>query len=137
MDPDLESANELIRANERAARQLMFREYPSFVATWVPGRSGKAVRATAIRGWWHHNRVFAFRHDGHFFFPAFQFFSGAPKPLIRRLLLLVQPVNGWHAMFWFVSANSWLGGRAPVELLDVSPDEVIQAAGHANDRTSD
>ena len=137
MDTELEAGYERLRVRELAARHQTFREYPSFVATWVPGRAGKAVRPTAVRSWWRHDRVFAFRHDGHFYFPAFQFSSGAPKPLIRRLLLLIQPEDGWHAMFWFVGPNSWLYERAPVEMLDSCPNKVIEAAEHANDRISD
>lgn len=137
MDSELKAVYRYLAASERITREQVFRVYPSFVTTWVPGRFGNAVRANVVRSWWRHNRVFAFRHVGHYYFPAFQFANGAPKPLVRRLLKLVQPDDGWHAMFWFVGVNSWLGGRAPVELLNSHPDEVAQAAEHANDGISD
>lgn len=81
--------------------------------------------------------MFAFRHAGHFYFPAFQFINGAPKPLVRRLLTLVRPTSGWHAMFWFVGANAWLEDASPVDVFDDEPDAAIEAASHANDLISD
>jgi hypothetical protein len=137
MDPKLQAVYDRLQARERDTREKIFRTYPSFVATGVPGRLGKAIRANVVRSWWRHERIFAFRHAGHYYFPAFQFSNGAPKPLVRRLLKLVQPDYGWHAMYWFVGANSWLEDRSPVELLDSEPEEVVQAAEHANDCISD
>jgi hypothetical protein len=137
MDPKLKAVYDRLLAREQATHEQVFREYPAFVVNWVPGRTGRAIRANTVRSWWRYERIFAFRHAGHFYFPAFQFSNGAPKPLVRRLLKLVQPENGWHAMDWFVGANAWLDDRSPVELLDSQPDEVVQAAEHANDRISD
>jgi hypothetical protein len=137
MDPNLQEAYDQLRERELDTREEIFRTYPSFVATGVPGRIGKAVRPNVVRSWWRHERVFAFRHAGHYHFPAFQFSNGAPKPLVRRLLKLVKPNYGWHAMYWFVGANAWLEARSPVELLDAAPEKVVHAAEHANDRISD
>lgn len=137
MDPRLQAVYRQLRADERTTKEQVFREYPSFVATWLPGRTGKAVRAQTVRSWWRNERVFAFRFNGHYYFPTFQFSGGAPKPLVRRLLKLIEPEDGWQAMFWFIGANSWLDSRAPIELLETKPESVVLAAGHANDRISD
>ena len=131
MHPKLKAVYDRLQARERATREKLFREYPAFVATCVPGCSGRTVRASTVRSWWRYERIFAFRHAGHFYFPAFQFSNGEPKPLVKRLLKLVQPEDGWHAMYWFVGANSWLEGRLPVELLDSQPDEVVERGTHS------
>ena len=137
MDPKLKAAYERIFARELVAREQIFLEYPSFVVNAVPDRAGKAIPAGTIRRWRREQRVFAFRHKGHYFFPSFQFSEGAPKPIIGQLLRLVRPAHGWHAMFWFVGANGWLEVGAPVEYLDSDHTAVIEAACHANDEISD
>jgi hypothetical protein len=50
---------------------------------------------------------------------------------------MIQPVNGWAAMYWFVGANGWLKSGAPVDHMDQDPAAVADAASHYNDLTSD
>jgi len=137
MDPKLKAVYERMYAREMAARAIIFRQYPSFVASWTPDPLGKAIPASVVHRWWREQSVFAFRHEGHYYFPTFQFANGAPKSFIRRLLILVQPKDGWHSMFWFVGANAWLEDGSPVDFLDSDPAAVIEAACHANDEISD
>lgn len=137
MEPALRAVYEQLFESERGVRASIFREYPSFVATWIPDRAGKTLPTRVVHNWWREARVFAFRHHGHFYFPMFQISHGYPKPVVQEVLALVQPEDGWHAMFWFVGANGWLGGRSPVECLGTNPQAVVDAASHANDEISD
>jgi hypothetical protein len=137
MDPKLKAAYERIFARELVARERIFLEYPSFVVSAIPDRAGNAIPTAIIRRWRREQRVFAFRHRDHYFFPSFQFTEGVPKPIIGQLLRLVRPAHGWYAMYWFVAANGWLEAGAPVDYLDTDQAAVIEAACHANDEISD
>lgn len=120
------------------ARERLFLEFPTFSVTTVPGPGGRLLPPTAVTEWRGEQRIFAFDHHGQDRYPAFQFDAGLPKPIVGRLLHLVRPENGWHAMFWFAAANGWLDdAKSPVDLLDVDPDGVAEAAQHANDQISD
>jgi hypothetical protein len=120
------------------ARERLFLEFPTFSVTTVPGPEGRLLPAATVTEWRREQRIFAFDHHGHDRYPAFQFEAGLPKPIVGRLLQVVRPQDGWHAMFWFAAANSWLDGdKSPVDLLDVDPDAVEEAARHANDEISD
>lgn len=90
-----------------------------------------------VRRWLRERQIFAFIHRRHFWFPAFEFAVGEPKPVLQEILNLIRPLHGWEAMFWFVGANGWLEGDAPVDVLDVDPVAVVLAASHANDMISD
>jgi hypothetical protein len=59
MNPNLQEVYDQLRERELDTREKIFRTYPSFVATGVPGRIGKAVRPNVVRSWWRHERVFA------------------------------------------------------------------------------
>jgi hypothetical protein len=120
------------------ARERLFLEFPTFSVTTVPGPEGRLLPAAKVTEWRREQRIFAFDHHGHDRYPAFQFDAGLPKPIVGRLLQLVRPEDGWHAMFWFAAANAWLDDdKSPVDLLDVDPDAVQEAARHANDEISD
>ena len=120
------------------ARERLFLEFPSFSDTTVPGPGGRFLPANTVIEWRREQRIFAFDHHGEVRYPAFQFDAGLPKPIVGRLLQLVRPKNGWHAMFWFAAANAWLDeSKSPVDLLDFDPDAVEEAARHANDEISD
>jgi hypothetical protein len=67
---------------EFIARAQILRGYPSFVATWVPGPTGAILSTKLVHAWWQRKLIFAFRH---------QFEREAPKPLMGRLLRLLQP----------------------------------------------
>ncbi|MBC8088559.1 MAG: hypothetical protein H7Z40_14940 [Phycisphaerae bacterium] len=138
MDPELKAAYARIRAREMQARERLFLEFPTFSVTTVSGPEGSLLPAATVTAWHRAQRIFSFDHQGQDRYPAFQFDAGLSKPIVGRVLQLVRPENGWHAMFWFAAANAWLDGdKSPVELLDVDPDAVAEAAQHANDQISD
>lgn len=64
-------------------------------------------------------------------FPAFQFAGSALRPAIGQVLAaLPARMSAWEVALWFVSANSWLGGPAPVSLLGDYPEAVAAVAAH-------
>jgi hypothetical protein len=44
--------------------------------------------------------------------------------------ILGKDTSDWGIALWFASANGWLDGKRPVDLLEDDPKEVIQAAEH-------
>lgn len=82
--------------------------------------------------WKKAGRIFAIHHNGVDYFPAY----GLDKDEdFRPLKALAQVIavfngnkNGWGMAFWFMSVNSFLGGKRPQDLLVSHPDQVIAAA---------
>lgn len=137
LDPRVLAVYERMHARELAYREQVFELYPALRVNQIPDRSHTKIGTGVVRGWLRERRIFAFIHRSHFWFPAFEFAVGEPKPVVQEILRLLQPVHGWEAMFWFVGANGWLDGDPPVDLIDRDPVAVVQAAAHANDLISD
>ena len=41
---------------------------------------------------------------------------------------MLEARNGWEIAFWFAGVNSYLGGRAPKEVVANQPEAVLKAA---------
>ena len=68
------------------------------------------------------------------YYPAFQISSPVAQVIVAQVLDLFArdpKRTDWQNALWFVSANGWLRGAAPVDLLDRDPDRVLAAARHA------
>ena len=69
-----------------------------------------------------------FRRRGHVF-PAWQFDHRGTVAGLPEVLLALAEHDEWTQNVFFVSPNSWLGGRRPLDLLrDKKVSEVIEAA---------
>lgn len=137
MEPKLRAVYDRMHKQEMAYREQLFNRYTSFLINGIPDSRGRSVATGVARGWMREKQIFAFHHRRHYHFPSFQFSAGEPKPVVGKALALMNPDDGWHAMFWFVGANGWLEAGAPVEILDADPRAVLEAAMHANDEISD
>lgn len=128
-------------AREMATRGRLIHTEPTFATTSVPGSDGRPVSAQLIRHWWRRRLIFGARYTRRDYFPAFQFSGGRPKPIVGRLLEILNVVrreDNWFLFYWFVAANAWLeGDAAPYAVMDADEEAVIEAALHANDRISD
>ena len=82
--------------------------------------------------WKRDGAMFAIRHNGVDYYPAFGLDPGnSYRPLkalapILRVLSTVK--DGWGMAYWFQSANSFLGGKCPKDLLASAPERVLAAA---------
>lgn len=95
------------------------------------GHSSHDSAQTADR-WRDAGKIFSVPHHGDYY-PAFQFIAGQPLPIVAEVLKLFRadPIRtNWQNAFWFASANSWLGGSAPMDLLQKEPNRVLDAAEH-------
>jgi len=91
----------------------------------------KADNKAALAGRWRGDgKIFGIDLQGRTVYPAFQFdASGKPKPIIAKVLRVLGGKPGpWQIAIWFTSANGWLDGRCPVDVMDTDPDAVIEAA---------
>lgn len=82
--------------------------------------------------WKKGGQIFAIHHGGVDYFPGYGL---DPHNDFRPLKALGQIIDvfdghkdGWGMAYWFRSANSFLGGKRPQDLLASSPDQVIEAA---------
>src|SRR5262245_28192181 len=123
MGPELRAAYERIYRRELEYREELFRQYPTFLVNEIPSGYGHSVPTMFIRCWIRERQCFAYRHNGRYRFPAFQFANGIPKAAIRRVIPLLCPMDGWVMMYWFAAANGWLDeGATPLSVLDSDPE---------------
>lgn len=110
-----------IEVDNAGLRMRFLTEVPALTAAQVAEAAGSKASnksATANR-WKTTGQVFSVTQAGRETFPAFQFDHGAPRPIIGKLLAILQPRrSAWETAFWFVSSNAWLNGAAPVDRLD-------------------
>ncbi|AKU24003.1 hypothetical protein [Massilia sp. NR 4-1] len=80
--------------------------------------------------WKRDGSIFALRHQGNDYFPSYGL--GADhrplKPLAKVLAVFGAAKDGWGLAYWFMSANSFLGGLRPQDLLASAPERVLAAA---------
>lgn len=138
MSPELRAVYLRMYRRELAYRQELFRRYPTFLVNEIPSGYGHSVPTSFVRFWLRQRQCFAYRHDGRYRCPTFQFANGAPKAIVARVIALLCPMDGWVVMYWFAAANAWLDeGVSPMSVLDSHPEAVLIAASHANDLISD
>ncbi|MFB9262229.1 hypothetical protein ACFFWD_03445 [Bradyrhizobium erythrophlei] len=82
--------------------------------------------------WKKEGQIFAIRHHGMDYFPGYAFDSSTDyrptKGLARVLEVFRGKKDDWGLAYWFASANSFLGGKRPQDLLISKPDRVVAAA---------
>lgn len=107
------------RARLLRAQEALSREFPALSAEEVLERYGSLSGALSIE------------QNGHIAYPAFQFGAEGVKAAVAEIQSLFgQKVTGWSLAIWFISANGWLDGARPVDLLDGQPEAVLAAAHH-------
>jgi hypothetical protein len=95
-------------------------------------RGGQVARpiGSATR-WLDEARVFAVDGPDGKLFPAFQFNDGEPRPVVAKVLsALAGRLRGWEILMWFTASSGHLEGPRPVDLLDVNPEAVVEAAAY-------
>ena len=133
-DVDIPKPAVVLQARRNAeARAAMLEEFGALTAAEVADLAGSEAKNTsALAGRWRREgRLVAVEHHGTVYYPGFQFDStGKPRPEIAEVLryLSSPDVTPWQQALWFTSANGWLGGRRPVDLLDDQGNAVVAAA---------
>lgn len=94
--------------------------------------SSRASNPSALASRWRkERRIFGVEAEGAIRYPGFQFdANGRPRPLVGKVMeTFDDQLSPWELALWFTSANGWLGGIRPVDVLDSDPDTVLNAAG--------
>lgn len=98
-------------------------------------RDGSA--STELGSWTHDRLIFSISAQGIELFPAYGLDhqnSYHPLPEISKIIeTLGQSKDGWGLAYWFASANSFIGGRRPQDLLVMDPEAVVAAAADEAD----
>lgn len=82
--------------------------------------------------WKKRRQIFAIRHNGVDYFPGYGLDRDAGfrplKAMGNVLKAFGDHKDGWGLAYWFMSDNSFLGGRRPQDLLASAPQRVVAAA---------
>jgi len=136
-DADIPTPPVVLQARRNAeARRLLLTEFGALKAAQVAELAGSEAKNTsALAGRWRREgRLIAVEHHGTLYYPGFQFDgAGKPKSVVADVLRYLGPptVTPWQQALWFTSANGWLDGRRPVDLLDDQGEGVVAAAREA------
>lgn len=97
----------------------------------IAGFSGQNSSAQPNK-WKRERRIFALRHDGNDLYPAYALDPDAQYRPVKGLAPILQvfgdELDAWDIAIWFASANSFLGGALPQDLLISDPERVLAAA---------
>ena len=82
--------------------------------------------------WKKQGLIFAISHNGVDYFPGYGLDPEAgyrPRKAMKSILeVFGETKDGWGLAYWFLSANSLLGGRRPQDVLSGNPEQVLAAA---------
>jgi hypothetical protein len=88
--------------------------------------------STQPNKWKRERRIFAIHHNGVDYFPGYGLDPEAgwrPRKALKSVLeIFGDKKDGWGLAYWFLSVNSFLGGRRPQDVLKLEPEQVIAAA---------
>lgn len=95
----------------------------------------KAITPNNARQWVSRHRrasrLFTVTHEGVTLVPAFLLDEHLePRPGAQPVIEALRAAgeDGWALWAWFATPSSWLGGRAPADLLITEPETVAEAA---------
>jgi hypothetical protein len=115
-----------------AWRAAFMKKYPSFTSAEVASEalSGAKNQASVAYRWSTEGKIFSVKFHGGNRYPKFQFRHGEPIPTIATVIRVFgEGRSGWDLAFFFSEANSYLGGRRPMDLVDSDPSRVVSLAG--------
>ena len=88
--------------------------------------------STQPNKWKRQRQIFALSHNGVDYYPGYGLDPDAgyrPRKALRSILeIFGERKDGWGLAYWFLAANSFLGGRCPQDVLAVDPGQVAAAA---------
>lgn len=82
--------------------------------------------------WKSQGQIFVISNKGVDYYPGFALDPDAeyrPYKMMAKIIAIFSGAkHGWGLAFWFQSANSFLGGQKPQDLIASDPERVIEAA---------
>src|SRR5690349_293054 len=86
MSPELRAVYMQMYRQELAYKKELFKRYPTYLINEIPSGYGHSVPTMFVRFWIRERQCFAYRHNGRYRFPAFQFANGLPKAAVARVI---------------------------------------------------
>jgi hypothetical protein len=135
MVPDLEipsdAAAVLARRNAKRRAELL-QEFGALTGGQIADERSRAANRHALAARWRkEGKVFGVSYRGQTLYPGFQFDQdGRVRPAVAEVLKALprDKMSDWEVALWWTTANGWLGGRRPVDLLDRDHTPLIVAA---------
>lgn len=116
------------------ARRAVLDSGDWLTATEVAQLAGLSSRNPSAQPnkWKKGGQIFAIQHGGVDYFPGYgldQHNDFRPLKALGKIIEVFDGhKDGWGMAYWFRSANGFLGGKRPQDLLASAPDQVIEAA---------
>jgi hypothetical protein len=135
MVPDLKIPSDAaaILARRNATRRAeLLEEFGALTGEQIAEERSRATNRHALAARWRkEGRLFGVPHRGQTVYPGFQFDDdGGVRAVIREVLeaLPRAQMSDWEVALWWTSANGWLGGQRPADLLGGDPAPLVAAA---------
>ncbi|KYQ94974.1 hypothetical protein AWY96_16390 [Serratia plymuthica] len=118
-------------------RKQDLRQYILADSTWLTSSdlSDKAGfsnrnRSAGPNGWKQRGKIFAINVEGHDRYPAYALDEAyQPLKVLKEILSVFEGTKSpWSMASWMGTANGWLDGKKPKELLQKDPAAVLHAA---------
>jgi hypothetical protein len=116
------------------ARKAVLESGDWLTAAQVAELAGLSTRNPSAQPnkWKKLGQIFAIHHNGVDYYPGYGLDPDNSFRPYKDLATIITIFDGhkkdWGMAYWFLSANSFLGGKRPQDLLSKRPDRVIQAA---------
>ena len=113
------------------ARNAVLAAAEWLTAGQIVERAGFSLSKSQLEQWRNDGRIFAIRHEGADRYPGYAFNPETYWPIaaVAHVLAVFQASrDAWEVAYWFASANGFLGGSRPQDLILTCPDELIAAA---------
>lgn len=121
-------------AMESKARKAVLESGEWLTAAEISELAGFSPRNPSAQPnkWKKQGIIFAIKHGNVDYYPAFALDKHAGyrpfKAMAKVLDILAAYKDGWGLAYWFQSANSFLGGELPQDMIATDPERVIGAA---------
>lgn len=121
------------RGNDPAAlTELVLKSSRWLLASEVSAQAALSNKnpSSTPNKWKRNNTIFAIPYQGRDHYPGYALGDdGKPLPIMKEILQVFSGKKGPLKIgLWFCSVNSWLGGVAPQDVIEVRPQDVLKAA---------
>lgn len=119
---------------ESRARKAVLNSGDWLTAAQVAELAGFSPRNPSAQPnkWKSQGQIFAISHKGTDYYPGFALNPDTdyrPYKMMAKIIAVFSGAkHGWGMAYWFQSANSFLGGQKPQDLLARKPERVLDAA---------
>lgn len=127
--PEFQARNE---ERKQDLRQYILADAIWLTSTELSDKAGfkNRNRSAGPNGWKQRGKIFAINVDGHDRYPAYALDEAyQPLKILKDILTVFgDNTSAWSIASWMGTANSWLGGKKPKDVMKQEPAAVLHAA---------